>query len=223
MEDIDYTVSYSDNINVGTVNVTIAGKGDYKGTTTCQFKILKAFSKISISKKSYAVNANMTGNVAFKLNAKALGKMKYKTDNSKVKVSSSGKVTIAKGFSGRAAIDITVDATDNYYGDSKVVTIDVKPQSTKFASVKESKKKITLKWKKNVTASSYEVQYATDAKFKKSLKKKKCGKNAVSLSLSKLQSGKMYYIRIRAVKSVKYNGKTVTLYSAWTNTSKCPK
>ena len=36
----DYTVTYSDNISVGTATVTVKGKGSYKGTKTASFKIL---------------------------------------------------------------------------------------------------------------------------------------------------------------------------------------
>lgn len=38
-EGTDYTVSYSDNVNVGTAKVTITGKGSYKGSKTTSFKI----------------------------------------------------------------------------------------------------------------------------------------------------------------------------------------
>ena len=40
-EDTDYTVSYSNNTDVGTATVTITGKGNYKGTTSVQFKIVE--------------------------------------------------------------------------------------------------------------------------------------------------------------------------------------
>lgn len=37
----DYSVSYSDNINVGTATITIVGKGNYSGTLTYEFSIIK--------------------------------------------------------------------------------------------------------------------------------------------------------------------------------------
>ena len=39
VEGTDYTISYSNNINVGTATVTITGKGNYKDTTSKTFKI----------------------------------------------------------------------------------------------------------------------------------------------------------------------------------------
>ena len=35
----DYTVSYKNNKAIGTATVTVAGKGDYKGTAKATFKI----------------------------------------------------------------------------------------------------------------------------------------------------------------------------------------
>ena len=40
VKDTDYTVSYSNNINVGTATVTITGKGNYTGSKTTTFKIV---------------------------------------------------------------------------------------------------------------------------------------------------------------------------------------
>ena len=37
----EYTVSYSNNVSVGTASVTLKGKGNYKGTRTLQFKITR--------------------------------------------------------------------------------------------------------------------------------------------------------------------------------------
>ncbi len=40
--DKDYTVSYSNNINIGTATVTVTGKGDYTGSKKVDFTIVKA-------------------------------------------------------------------------------------------------------------------------------------------------------------------------------------
>jgi uncharacterized protein YjdB len=42
VEGVDYTVSYSNNINVGTAGVTITGKGNYAGTRSATFGIERA-------------------------------------------------------------------------------------------------------------------------------------------------------------------------------------
>ena len=39
---LDYTLSYKDNVNVGTASITVVGKGDYKGTQNASFAITRA-------------------------------------------------------------------------------------------------------------------------------------------------------------------------------------
>lgn len=48
IEDADYTVSYSNNTNVGNGQVTITGKGNYTGTITKSFKITILKTSISV-------------------------------------------------------------------------------------------------------------------------------------------------------------------------------
>lgn len=44
----DYTVSYDNNINVGTATATITGIGNFTGTTTVSFKIVESTVKITV-------------------------------------------------------------------------------------------------------------------------------------------------------------------------------
>ena len=217
----DYEVTYEDNIDAGFALVTVNGIGKYTGTLHETFEIVKALNTINISKTVYSVTANISKSVTLRLDASAIGKIKYKTDNKSVKVTSSGKVTVAKKFSGIVKIIATSEDGDNYYSDECVITLNVKPTKTQFTSVKTGRKKAYIKWKKNVTATGYEVQISANSKFKSGVVKEKMGDNRyVSLTLSGLRSGKKYYVRIRAMKKVKYNGKTKTLYSSWSKVKK---
>ena len=87
-----------------------------------------------------------------------------------------------------------------------------KPKSAKFKKVKSAKKAISVKWKKVRGVKGYQVQVATNKKFKKNkktvtIKKQKTTKTTVK----KLKAKKKYYVRIRTYKIV--NGKKV--YSSW--------
>ncbi len=87
-----------------------------------------------------------------------------------------------------------------------------KPKSAKFKKVKGSKKAITFTWAKVKGVSGYQIQLATDKKFKKNkktvtIKKQKTTKKTVK----KLKAKKKYYVRIRTYKTV--DGKKV--YSSW--------
>ena len=87
-----------------------------------------------------------------------------------------------------------------------------KPKSASIKKVKGAKKAISVTWKKVSGVNGYEIQLATDKKFKKNkktvtIKKQKTTKTTIK----KLKAKKKYYVRIRTYKTV--NGKKV--YSSW--------
>ena len=87
-----------------------------------------------------------------------------------------------------------------------------KPKSTNTKKIKAAKKAISVTWKKVSGVKGYQVQVATDKKFKKNkktvtVKKQKTTKTTVK----KLKAKKKYYVRVRTYKIV--NGKKV--YSSW--------
>ena len=87
-----------------------------------------------------------------------------------------------------------------------------KPKSVSPKTVKAAKKAVSVEWKKVGGVKGYQVQVATDKKFKKNkktvtIKKQKTTKTTVK----KLKAKKKYYVRVRTYKIV--NGKKV--YSSW--------
>ena len=87
-----------------------------------------------------------------------------------------------------------------------------KPKSASIKKVKAAKKAISVIWKKVSGVKGYQIQVATNKKFKKNkktvnIKKQKTTKTTVK----KLKAKKKYYVRIRTYKIV--NGKKV--YSSW--------
>jgi len=87
-----------------------------------------------------------------------------------------------------------------------------KPKSASIKKVKAAKKAVSVQWKKVGGVKGYQVQVATDKKFKKNkktvtVKKQKTTKTTVK----KLKAKKKYYVRVRTYKIV--NGKKV--YSSW--------
>lgn len=75
-------------------------------------------------------------------------------------------------------------------------------------------RKVVVTWKKADGAKFYQIQYALDKKFKKKCKKTSTKKTSVTLK--KLQKKKIYFIRVRACKTV--NGSKV--YGKWSGSSK---
>ncbi|WP_294449425.1 leucine-rich repeat protein [uncultured Ruminococcus sp.] len=124
---VDYTVSYSNNKNVGLGIVTITGKGDYAGTIAKNFKIYPAKQSIQKLETRY------------------------------------------KGF--------------------------------------------FVDWVQKGSATGYEVQYSTSSSMSGAVTKKLTANKPDTLTVSKLKSGKKYYVRVRSYTNV--NGEVY--YGNWSN------
>ncbi len=95
VENVDYKVSYKNNVNVGEASLTVTGMGNYIGSSTMEFKILPgkvALDKVkSTKKKKVTVTwGKMPGGVKYQVSYR-VGKGKWKT-----KTVSKNKLTIKK-------------------------------------------------------------------------------------------------------------------------------
>ena len=125
-------------------------------------------------------------------------------------------VSYAKGrkYVGKYAVKITFKGK---YSGTKTLYFTIKPKATSISSLKAGSKKFTVKWKKQATQTTgYQVQVATNKKFKKNkktvtIKKQKTTKTTVK----KLKAKKKYYVRVCTYKTVKINGKSIRIYSGW--------
>ena len=87
-----------------------------------------------------------------------------------------------------------------------------KPKSAKIKKVKPAKKAVSVEWKKVSGVKGYQIQVATDKKFKKNKKTVTVKKQKTTkVTVKKLKAKKKYYVRIRTYKTV--NGKKI--YSSW--------
>ena len=125
-------------------------------------------------------------------------------------------VSYSKGrkYVGKYAVKITFKGK---YSGTKTLYFTIKPKATSISSLTAGSKKFTVKWKKQATQTTgYQVQVATNKKFKKNkktvtIKKQKTTKTTVK----KLKAKKKYYVRVRTYKTVKINGKSIRIYSGW--------
>lgn len=227
VENTDYTVRYEDNINIGKARIIITGMGNYRGTVTKCFIIVKAQEKFrekgaqSIAcKTSYN---KIYGDKAFTLDVertKGDGKLIYTSLNERVvTVNDQGKVTI-RG-TGAAIIRVKAKETVDNQEASVKILVWVKPAKQKMASLKAlDGKRLKVSWKKDERAAGYEIQYSTDRKFnkKKNIKTKVVkSKLTKSLTIRNLKAGKRYYVRVRAFKQAKIDDTSRKLYGAWSN------
>ncbi|MBR2279181.1 MAG: leucine-rich repeat protein [Eubacterium sp.] len=120
------------------------------------------------------------------------------------------KVTYSKGRKNIGKHTVTVKFKGEYYTGTKKLTFTIKPKATKITKTTTTKNSFTVKYSKVKNCTGYQVQYATDSKFKNG--KKTYTVSGTSKKVAKLKSGKTYYVRVRAYKTV--NKKKY--YSAWT-------
>lgn len=142
LTDADYSVAYANNIDAGTANVTITGKGNYTGSTSVKFTIAQAAAPVVVDDSSATVTAPDTTkeNVAGKLDE--TGKTKYNKD-SKGEVTTDeeiilGNVKKAMGVTGTNSTMITAQVTTSGSA-TKAMTV------LPYAQGADSRKNFTVK------------------------------------------------------------------------------
>ena len=142
LTDADYSVAYANNIDAGTANVTITGKGNYTGSTSVKFTIAQAAAPVVVDDSGATVIAPDTTkeNVAGKLDE--TGKTKYNKD-SKGEVTTDeeiilGNVKKAMGVTGTNSTMITAQVTTSGSA-TKAMTV------LPYAQGADSRKNFTVK------------------------------------------------------------------------------
>ena len=119
----DYTVSYSNNKNVGTATVKIVGKGNYTGTISKTFKINPAkqeIQKLTAKSKAFFVDWAQKGSatgyeIQYATNSKFTSAKKVTITNNKTDTKTISKLSGKKKYYVRVRSYTTVKGT-KYYG-----------------------------------------------------------------------------------------------------------
>ena len=208
-----YSVSYTNNIKIGTATVTIKAKDGnypYSGTVKTNFTIK---DKSSQTLKVSAPTTVYPGKTYATTVTGAKGKVTYtSSSNSIAKVYSNGKI---QGFkTGTVTITIKSAETSSYKAAVKTVTVKVAPKTTAIKSIASPKPgQIKLTWAKNTTTNYYQIQYSTSSKFTSSTTKTVYiySNSTTNKAITGLKSGKRYYVRMRSI------DKTKKIYSSWSS------
>ena len=193
----DYTVSYSNNIKVGTAKVTITGKGNYTGSVSKTFSIKNNFKKATvsgISTKAFT-GKNITQSITVKYNGKTL---KNGTDYT-VSYSNNKKIGIAT---------VKIAGKGSYTG-TVTKTFKINPAKQEIQKLTAKSKAFFVDWAQKGSATGYEIQYATNSKFTSAKKVTITNNKTDKTTVSKLSGKKKYYVRVRSyttVKGTKYYG-----------------
>lgn len=94
--------------------------------------------------------------------------------------------------------------------------VNKKQKKAKLKKVTPAKASLTITWAKVKGVKGYEIQLATDKKFKKNLKKVTIKKQKTTKkTVKKLKGKQTYYVRIRTYTTKKIKGKPTKVYSFW--------
>lgn len=203
-ENEDYTVTYSNNISIGTAKILIKGIGNYVGEKTITFEIvaptaskinLSSASVSEISSQSYTGSA-IKPSVTVKINGKTLVLNKDYT----VTYSNNKDIGTA---------EIRIEGIGNYTG-KKTVTFKIIPKKVSNVSLsKKTTSSLTLSWNKVNGVTGYKIyKYNSKSKSYEYLKTIK-GASTTSFTDSKLTDATIYKYKVRGYKVVDgntYNG-----------------
>lgn len=165
-EGTDYTLSYANNINVGTASITVTGKGNYSGTKVLNFKIIPNEFNITIH-DGYAIYTGnpTTGGAKIEVNNHKTPTIKYGTTAGTYNLTSMptftnvNKYTVywqvsATGYAtktGTLTIEIVKDK-DEVKLDKTTITLTM-PNSAEVGFTTKSGSTVTLTGQTHVSAS----------------------------------------------------------------------
>ena len=206
----DYTLSYSDNVKIGTGKITVKGKGDFIGQKVLNFRIGYdiANAKITLSKAPYIYSPNgVFPSVTVKYGKKTLSKG---TDYT-VTYTNNKAIGVAT---------LTVKGIGSYVGSvSKSFTV-IPGNVSGFKVSSRTASTLTLKWNKVNGADGYAIYLYNASKgtyaYKASVK-------GTSYTAKKLKAGTKYTYAVKAYKDIKksrYTSNSLTTLTTSTAPSK---
>ena len=190
----DFTVEYSDNVNVGTAKITVKGIGKYSGTGEKTFKIkpldvTSSYAKVTIPYASYT----FTGK-------EICPAVKLKFKDGSVIPASEYTVEYADNVKvGLAKIKVTA-RTDNIKGTFDRTFV-VKPAKNQILSISSAKGAFKLKWTKATEGSTgYQVLYSTKQDFSENVHSYTSKDlEDVTENFSKVpKPGEIWYVKVRS-------------------------
>lgn len=211
VEGVDYTVSYSDNVNIGTATVTVTGIGNYSKEVKAQFDIVPGTPKITT-----ALNTNKSVSLKWTKQKLAEGYYVYRKEGTgeykkiaTVKGTSYLDASRVNGVKYTYMVSAYSKGKEGNQSAAKVCVFVAQPQISSIQNV--AGRKMAVKWSKVSSASGYQIQYSTSSSMSGAKSITVTSGKTSAKTITSLSKNKKYYVRIRAYKTVS----GVKYYSAW--------
>lgn len=201
-KDVDYTVSYSSNVEPGTAHVTVTGKGDYTGKLEGIFAITgKMPQTIAVDARQVKGLKNRTMSdkpATIRYTEEPKTDVVYSSSNEKVATVDENGVIRYVG-TGTAVITAKAEETDLYEGAEVNLTVNVGLKKVSFTPIGYNDKfRVTTNTVKG--AVKWQVQYSTKKNFANAKTKTYTSAGRLYRQYVKAGDKTTYYIRMRAIR-----------------------
>lgn len=194
LENTDYTVKYSNNVDVGTVKATITGINNYSGTAVKEFKI----TPIKFDDKKVSVSLEKS---SFVYNGQSITPVVYVAYNHNYLIQNTDFTATYSNNNAPGVATVKIKGIGNYSGSISKTYI-ILPEKIASVSIKKSSAtSAVISWSAASKVSGYEILKFDSAK-NAYVHLTHVSNSQTSYKVSSLKNSTAYYYQVRAYKTV---------------------
>lgn len=194
LENTDYTVKYSNNVDVGTVKATITGINNYSGTAVKEFKI----TPIKFDDKKVSVSLEKS---SFVYNGQSITPVVYVSYNHNNLIQNTDFTATYSNNNAPGVATVKITGIGNYSGSISKTYIILPEKIASVSIKKDSATSAVISWSAASKVSGYEILKFDGAK-KAYVHLAYVSSDQTSYKVSSLKNSTAYYYQIRAYKTV---------------------
>lgn len=193
-ENTDYTVKYSNNVDVGTVKATITGINNYSGTAVKEFKI----TPIKFDDKKVSVSLEKS---SFVYNGQSITPVVYVAYNHNNLIQNTDFTATYSNNNAPGVATVKITGIGNYSGSISKTYIILPEKIASVSIKKDSATSAVISWSAASKVSGYEILKFDSAK-NAYVHLAYVSSDQTSYKVSSLKNSTAYYYQIRAYKTV---------------------
>lgn len=194
LENTDYTVKYSNNVDVGTVKATITGINNYSGKAVKEFKI----TPIKFDDKKVSVSLEKS---TFIYNGQSITPVVYVAYNHNYLIQNTDFTATYSNNNAPGVATVKIKGIGNYFGSISKTYI-ILPEKIASVSIKKSSAtSAVISWSAASKVSGYEILKFDSAK-NAYVHLTHVSNSQTSYKVSSLKNSTAYYYQVRAYKTV---------------------
>lgn len=194
LENTDYTVKYSNNVDVGTVKATITGINNYSGTAVKEFKI----TPIKFDDKKVSVSLEKS---SFVYNGQSITPVVYVAYNHNNLIQNTDFTATYSNNNAPGVATVKITGIGNYSGSISKTYIILPEKIASVSIKKDSATSAVISWSAASKVSGYEILKFDSAK-NAYVHLANVSNSQTSYKVSSLKNSTAYYFQIRAYKTV---------------------